>query len=75
MNVLLFAPGLFVVLVLTHGFLYSLGYIFLCALVQVIQMKSINKIRLLNKYFIFNTVNIGISVFGNLSYCLYSSFI
>lgn len=36
MNVILFAPGLFVVLVLSHGFLNSFQYIFLCALVQLI---------------------------------------
>lgn len=36
MNVMLFAPGLFVILLLAHGFLKTLQYIFLCAIIQLI---------------------------------------
>lgn len=35
MNVLLFAPGLFVILCLSHGLFNTLKYIILCGLVQV----------------------------------------
>ena len=35
MNVILFAPGLFVILCLVHGFFNTFKYIFLCAVVQV----------------------------------------
>jgi alpha-1,3-mannosyltransferase len=40
MNILLFAPGLFVILVLSTGILNTFKYIFLCALVQVCPAKS-----------------------------------
>lgn len=36
MNVILFAPGLFVILCLAHGFFNTLKYISLCAVVQLI---------------------------------------
>ncbi|CAF0716464.1 unnamed protein product [Brachionus calyciflorus] len=36
MNVLLFAPGLFIILSLTHGLLNTFKYIFLCGIVQLI---------------------------------------
>lgn len=36
MNIILFAPGLFIILVLTQGLLNTFKYIFLCALVQLI---------------------------------------
>ncbi|RNA41986.1 dol-P-Man:Man(5) c(2)-PP-Dol alpha-1-3-mannosyltransferase-like [Brachionus plicatilis] len=36
MNVLLFAPGLFIILCLSHGFLQTLKYIFICGLVQLV---------------------------------------
>jgi len=36
MNVLLFAPALFIILVLSHGLSKTFGYIFLCGVVQLI---------------------------------------
>lgn len=36
MNVLLFAPGLFVVLVLSHGLFGAFKYIFVCGIVQLV---------------------------------------
>lgn len=36
MNVILFAPGLFIILLLSHGWMNTFKYIFLCAIVQII---------------------------------------
>lgn len=69
MNVLLFAPGLFIVLCLSHGFFLTLKYIFICGLVQVILKREKRKILISKFNFI---ADCWCTIFINLSNCLYT---
>jgi alpha-1,3-mannosyltransferase len=56
MNILLFAPGLFVVLVLSHGLFGAFGYITLCAIVQVSKKKLIFALHTKINFFFFKLI-------------------